>query len=117
MSVSDPAGSLRTIMIGLLEMGGASRPPQSPSAPRPGKAVPLRDCRYFDSHHELVVPVHGRSQRLERGQHEALAEPPLLRGAQVRIADDAGDRLAPYDAVRADRLRQRVERADLDDRN
>ena len=29
-------------------MGGARRAPQSPHAPRPGEAVPLRDCSYSD---------------------------------------------------------------------
>jgi hypothetical protein len=27
-------------------MGGARRTPHAPLAPRPGTAVPLRDCRY-----------------------------------------------------------------------
>src|SRR6267143_3786266 len=88
---------------------------------RPGRpeAVELDDAHpqsLLRSSHDELIFDRG-PQRLERRHHEALPEPPLLRRAQVRIAHYAGDGLAPHDAVRADRLRQHLERADLHDRD
>lgn len=61
--------------------------------------------------------LHGRLEGLERLHDGPLAEPPPVVAAQRRIAADARDRLAADDPIRADRLRQGVERAQLRDRS
>src|SRR5262244_3834272 len=58
-------------------------------------------------------PVHRGSQGLERLLDQALAKFLLVVRIEGGIADHVRDGLAPHDAVRSDRLRERVQGTDL----